>query len=312
MRGNMSSFSFSRNPKQSLNNYWGKQKEKPYFLLVQHIAIIAFILGLISLHSFGYLHYALDSIGGGRMSESNSAFIIESENAATETFLVFSTIKAGLALMQSSSAGVSFIVDMDLQVGQILQSLKEVVDVAWSASLVSMSSLFTMHLITKWSETLTNPLLHIFFVALIAHYLTHHLSPKFYNLSARIGAFCLLLVLTTHLVIPLTIYSLSVTSKEVSEIFAKDAHNEISTQHKDLMIQSKAGENLRDQASASLKAYENLEGKLDDKLVHMTKYIVQHVAVIVFNMFIFPGVFFLGLSYLLHKASLQIFRYSNE
>ncbi|MBB65119.1 MAG: hypothetical protein CMO81_08650 [Waddliaceae bacterium] len=79
-----------------------------------------------------------ERFGQDALLKYNQEYLDEATDETFATFLVLSSMKSILALMRSSSTGISFIVDINVQVGQLLTSAQTVVDYGWAASMLAL------------------------------------------------------------------------------------------------------------------------------------------------------------------------------
>ena len=99
---------------------------KPQAILVMLIA-----LGGILLAGTGLLDRAVQYTGLGALESANQHYLEDSYDRALNGFLVLSAVKSGLAVIEGSEVGIGF----SFQVGDLVQSVYDYVNIAWKTVL---------------------------------------------------------------------------------------------------------------------------------------------------------------------------------
>ena len=108
------------------------------------IAMLVLLLAAV-FTATGHLDLLVNTCGGAVLSDSNRAYLDESFDRSMKGFLVLSAIKGGLAVLEGSEVGVGF----NLEVGDIVQSVYDYVDVAWKTALAGGTILLLIQLILQ-------------------------------------------------------------------------------------------------------------------------------------------------------------------
>jgi len=265
--------------------------------------IILLLSSLLFAHHRNGVLPAVDSIAMGHIAQQNQVYLAGAEEEAVETFVLLSGLKTGLSIIQSSSAGVSFIVDVQVQIGKLLESIKQIVDYAWSASLLTLGVLFGFQILISWSATLNGIGLTVFLVSFICHYLTHILLPnnhKVTMLFSKASIVSFMAFLITYAIVPLTIYTASISSEAITRPISRQVYADISRTHQDL-LPNKSSDGIKAQVENSISTYRALSTSLHEKRDHLTHHIVRHIAATVFDVFVFPLTFFVLMVFFLRK-----------
>ncbi|MFT5319510.1 MAG: hypothetical protein ACI8RA_002786, partial [Chlamydiales bacterium] len=184
-----------------------EKKDWDWRVEIRHFLLLAITLGLLALHSMGKIDDLLDYLGKEELSIQNKEYLANAEKESIKSFVVFTGLKSGISIIQSSSVGISFFVDVQVQVGKVLESLKELVDYAWIASLLSMVTLHSMELLLEWSDLLTTPSFYLFLFFMAAHSITLMFIPKLTLYSAKATELLFFLVIATYILTPASIYA---------------------------------------------------------------------------------------------------------
>ena len=95
------------------------------------VLLILVALAGILLAASGLLDRGLNRVGLGELALVNQQYLDASYDSALEGFLVLSAIKSGLAVIEGSEVGIGF----SLQVGDLVQSVYDYVNIAWKTVL---------------------------------------------------------------------------------------------------------------------------------------------------------------------------------
>jgi hypothetical protein len=90
----------------------------------------------------------------GAITSQNDAYLKNTFDRALSGFGVMSGIKAGLAIIEGSTAGVSAGATVNLQVGDVVQSVYDYVDIAWRTLLTGCIAILSIQYILKAATVL--------------------------------------------------------------------------------------------------------------------------------------------------------------
>lgn len=172
-----------------------------------HLCVLAVLLLLSYLSFVGVFTSLFELIVNAHIEEVARAYIHTTEHQTTKILDILSAIKSALAVLQSSDGGISFIVDVKIQLGQILNVIVELVDRAWIVSFVSKVATEGLGLLLDLSKLSTAPVLTLFFVALGIAYGIQRRAPRPAHAIIHVARLTLFVALVVHFVIPLSIYA---------------------------------------------------------------------------------------------------------
>ncbi len=108
------------------------------------------IILLLLLCSFaaigGHFDRLIGKVGLDKIANYNDQYLKESFNNSVAVFLTLSVIKSGMATIEGSEAGI---VVFNLEVGDIVQSVYDYVDIAWKTTLAASTILLLTRLILQ-------------------------------------------------------------------------------------------------------------------------------------------------------------------
>lgn len=233
-----------------------------------------------------------DMLGRQALADHNHRFLNEATVEAFETFVLLSAMKAGLAVMNSSSAGISFIVDMNVQIGQLVASTKEMVDTGWTVTVMGLSCLSGIRILHEVLDTFSLLFFHLFLVALLfksSASLIWRRPPKWLMSSTQT---LLILGMFLSFGIPLAISGLSLVSSAFTAPRAMEVRNQLQGHHERLAV--KHDEDVKRQAHEGLMSYSRNAKSEKETHRHLSDQILQHIALMLFDGIIFPITFALA------------------
>lgn len=138
--------------------------------------VAALLLAGIVLSATGHVDRLLGACGLARLNQSNDCYLKDSFDRSLKGFLVLSAIKSGIAVLEGSEVGVGF----NLEVGDMVQSIYDYVDVAWRTALAGGTILLLMRIVLQVIQSVDHWLL----VGSLSLYLIVFLSTE---CTSRLG-----------------------------------------------------------------------------------------------------------------------------
>lgn len=172
---------------------------------VQHLFILLLLVIACYLSYTGMLNHFLNLVIHQPIENINNRYLNSAFENAEQTLLVLSAIKGTLAVVQSSSGGISFFIDVNVQLGEILSVISNQIDNAWQVSMVTLTSIEAIRFLLNISKTSMTPLLTILLIAISLMYLLQTHAPNVAERMKRLGQISLFFVILTHLIIPFSI-----------------------------------------------------------------------------------------------------------
>ncbi len=186
--------------------------------------VVAGILLILPIAAvFGIVDNVLDTAIMGRVHAVNAAYLEKSFDKSVKGFLVLSTIKAGLAIVEGSESRIGFSLgaqgSVELQYGDVVQSMYDYVDIAWKTSLAGGAVLLLTGLLLDTVAQIDQWFLA---AALSAFFICHMLSccaPRLRScnlISKHVFSLCIVATAVLYLVLPLTVLAASFLSSRIS------------------------------------------------------------------------------------------------
>lgn len=256
----------------------------------------------------GHFDRLIGKVGLDEIANSNDQYLKESFNKSVAVFLTLSVIKSGLATIEGSEAGI---IVFNVEVGDIVQSVYDYVDIAWKTTLAGSTILLLMRLILQTIYAIDHWFLFVLFFALTGLFVSRYFSPQRVTLSNLLKEFVVLVLVLTvslYLILPFSITGASLLSKKITSPLIAEAQSGFSAIEKDFSSES-LSENLfpADEKGESFLAKINLKTQyakvkakiikmgafFKDKTRSMAIWTIKIIAGYLFDCIVFPLIFFI-------------------
>ena len=185
------------------------------------VALFAVALAFLAFNHLGMINWTLDILGRGFIAEANSVYLHKAKLQMGESIIVLTSLDTAFEVLKSSSAGISFIVDVEVRVGNIVATLQNLTNQALMASLIADGGLIGIELALKLSGMLVAPVLSLTIIMLGLHYMARGHWRWMANISGRISEILVLITLVVHMGLPLVIYGSSLASASLTAPIAQ-------------------------------------------------------------------------------------------
>jgi hypothetical protein len=188
------------------------------------IILLLIIFAILSATTI--LERGLNPIGLSRLGHSNDGYLERAFAKSVSGFLILSGIKSGLAVVEGSSVGVGF----SLEVGDVVQPIYDAVDIAWRAAMAGGGVIVFMQMTLKAVRIIDHWALAAWLglaaVALAARWGLpdrRGLSTRLDGMT-RIGA---AIAIACYLILPLTITAATALSARITAPVVDEAQEEL-------------------------------------------------------------------------------------
>ncbi|MEJ2158062.1 MAG: hypothetical protein P8X96_22265 [Desulfobacteraceae bacterium] len=188
--------------------------------------IIIALVGVTALSAAGYTDRALNWIGTGYLTRANNTYLDDAFDKSLTGFLLLSSIKSGLAVVEGSQVGIGF----NLELGDIVQPVYDYVDIAWKAALTGGSIIIGMQLALKSLALVDHWLLAGSLLLLTVKLLSRWLWPRQSRLHQGIGEalrFATTLTVACYLLLPLSVTGAAALSHTITGPMIEASHQEL-------------------------------------------------------------------------------------
>jgi hypothetical protein len=275
----------------------------------QHV-IKGLLLGLIVvaliLTMAGYGDTLIQGAGMGLVTDKNRDYLEDAFDRSLVGFLVLSGIKSGLAIIEGSEVGIGF----NLEIGDIVQSVYDYVDVAWLTALAGGAILLmtrfcldAVALVDHWVLVLMLLSIGVYWV--LTWYLPH--LRRISRVARESMIFLGVVSLTLYIILPIAVAGASFLSRSITQPLieaTQDEFQEINQafspqrMHNSLFPPETESESIfssLDFTARFEKTKERIQAigeYFKDKTRHIAILTLKLVAAYLFDCIIFPLTFF--------------------
>lgn len=268
------------------------------------LVMLVALAGVV-LSASGNLDRVLARIGLGGLAHANHGYLEASYDRALEGFLVLSAVKSGLAVIEGSEVGIGF----SFQVGDLVQSVYDYVNIAWKTVLAGGTILLMTRLALDGVALADHFVMALAFFSLFWLAAVRGFFPRHKGIARFLGsltATCGFVVVLLYLILPLAVFGASRLSERITRPLIQESYdtfNQVSQTFTLKAVESEidqdADESSAIETAMGLNArYERLKKRLvelDAYLSHQAKRLAgttfQLIAGYLFDCVIFPLVF---------------------
>ena len=193
--------------------------------LKKALLVALLIMGMF-LAATGLLDRSLNWCGLARLSQANTRYLDGAFEKALAGFLILSSIKSGLAVVEGSGVGIGF----NLEVGDVVQPAYDYVDVAWRAAMAGGSIIALMQLALSGIALIDHWALAVLLLLVLFWQLSQWCLPGSGGVQGYLRAsvhFGMTLCLALYLLLPLSITAAAVVSKQITAPMLENSQAEL-------------------------------------------------------------------------------------
>ncbi len=165
-------------------------------------AAVLVVLAVLTL--LGVTNILLDNTVGKLIVDPARAYVADAREEALNGFLLLSAVKAIVAIVEDSDVG-------GLQVGDIVQSLYDAIDICWKMMFVSLSTLVVLEFLLSLSSLLSKWMIGITLLAWLLFTVTKRDLPR------RLLTFFASMAFLFYLAVPVSLVLASHISRSITE-----------------------------------------------------------------------------------------------
>jgi hypothetical protein len=286
------------------------------------IAVFVVLSFGIYLSSAGYIDIPIEKLGMGRISDSNEEYLEESFNKSVNGFLILSAIKSGLAIVEGSEIGIGF----NLELGDIVQSVYDYVDIAWKTALAGGTVILLTGLVLEAVGIIDHWCLALSLIAMLIFFIAKWFFPtwsRMIRISKEVTFFMVLACVIFYLVFPFSISGAAYLSEKITQPLIRQSEAQFESIKEELTVESInrrlfpedlheeeswfPGTGYKQKLEAAAARIQELARYVKDKTKNMAIWTLQLVAGYLFDGIIFPVTFFVLLFVVTKSALLFMF-----
>jgi hypothetical protein len=267
-------------------------------------AVTAVLLAVCMLVSAtGIANRGLNAAGLGRLRAANDHYLQAAFDKTLKTFAVLSAVKVGLAVVQGSDVGIGF----NLEVGDVVQSAYDYVDVAWRTVLGCAAVLLGTRYLLQAADLFAPWFLAAAFAAMLMGLAGRWMVPKFrliHSIFRDLAWTAGIATLTLYLLLPLSIAGGRGLSEKITQPSMQEARQGFTLIQQDLDASSApAGGGLWSKLVEGKEKLAKVTELVTHKASELSVWVLKIIAGYVFDCFVFPALLFLFLFQFARKGA---------
>lgn len=263
-------------------------------------AVLAIVTAAIALNHLNGIDYSLDAMGRGHIAAVNAAYLHQTKTILSESILVLAALDSGLAVLESSTAGISFIVDVQVQVGSLFSTLQTHIRYALDATMAALGGTLVMENLLAVAGRLSAPLTTASIVTVAGYVLVRNAGPRVSSAFRKLASGFLLLTLMVHLVFPTMIFTTALASKAFAAPMQTQSHDRFQQIHDQFVVNK--GDDIHAHVKQVINKYKSSSGELHEKTRFAGQNTVLHISALFLSTVLFPIMFLWGLIWLCRVA----------
>jgi hypothetical protein len=191
--------------------------------IIGRVIICALLIGGVLLSAIGYADRPINGLGMGRVSDANAAYIQQAYDRALNGFLILSGIKTGLAVIEGSEVGIGF----SLEVGDVVQTLYDYVNIAWRTALAGGTVLLLTRLTLQTITLIDHWCLAACLLFALLFFLARWLLPRWHRVSQMFREAILMATvfsLALYFMLPFSIAGAAFLSQKITQPLIETSH----------------------------------------------------------------------------------------
>ena len=288
---------------------------------IQKFLIIILLMGAVFFAATGYLDKPIEKIGMGKISSANEEYLTNSFNKAVTGFLVLSGIKSGLAVIEGSEVGIGF----NLEIGDVVQSVYDYVDIAWKTALAGGTVILLTRLMLQSVDLIDHWCLSLMFLSLFASLIGKWFFPGYSNVSRLLKEtyfFLIVFSVVLYIVLPFSITGAAFMSEKITKPLIQESQQSFESIKDDFSLDSITRKLFPDEQDDGSwifdlnikKKYEKTKYRIKELAKYFKKetkniaiWTIQLIAGYLFDCIIFPVTFFIILFIITKSILLYLF-----
>lgn len=215
---------------------------------IKAVLLMGVLLLLAGLSVSGLLEKGADALGADTFHAGNRAYIEQSFDTSMKGFLILSAIKSGLAVIEGSEVGIGF----NLQVGDLVQSVYDYVDIAWKTALMGGTVLLLTQLLFQ-----AVALVNHWFLGLVFALPVLWISCRFlrgdrdgsFSMVRRMFAMATIVTVSLYVIFPVSVHCAAWLSKRITNPLMTEARDGFVSVKDELSVETLSRKLLGDESN---------------------------------------------------------------
>jgi hypothetical protein len=257
---------------------------------------IVFVAGVIVLNHLGAMHSLLDVFGREHINDVNNIYLHQVKLNISESLKLLTSINSVLEVVKSSSIESTLQTEIQFNAGNIFHSFHQYIEIAISVTSVAIANTMIIEILVEVSHQISTFVLTLTIVCIAIFFLLREIWPNISRVAKNFSYALSILSFISFLGIPVTLYTTSIISKNLTYSMSKQAHQHFIDIYHQLV--SEKEKNLEESILLIIKKYQTKTHDLYDKSRLLGISVMRYLVTLLLNTFLFPFGFF----YLVYKA----------
>lgn len=238
----------------------------------------------------------------GPLFTANDAFLQEAGQRARSMTVLLAELHAGLMVLQSSDFGISFIVEANIQLGNSISQLTQMVAFGRNFALFNLLTLHLMEnilILVQWLTPWLVVLAQVGLTAIVGAGLWLSDRNRWHIALVRFGECILISVTVLVLVFPLAVHGVSRASTAVTGSLFHSSYQAVDDTRQHL-LGNQDSVSIKEDASSTLEQFKSVRVSLAEKSSYLSSHLTRYAAATLLEVCILPVLFSLFCLWLLH------------
>ena len=284
---------------------------KPLFF---RVAAILLCLVLATFAFSGKLDFVTRYVGSDKLQRQNEQYLDDTFNKALVGFGVMSTVKAGLAIIEGSTAGISVGATLSLQVGDVVQSAYDYVDIAWRTLLTGCITILSTKYLLKAADIIDAYVFGFTMLVLIIYLSTGWWFSRWIRIKAVLRdvlALAIVATLSILYILPISVWGASHLSQVITKPAIEEAQHGFAQTQKEFFSDDDnavANEGVVPRLKQIPERIQRITDYLKHKSKEMAVWTIKLIVGYIFDCIVFPLALFTMLLWLTRSVMKYIFQ----
>ncbi len=280
--------------------------------LLKRFIAVCFCVVLAALSFTGTLAPVTNHLGTDALNQHNDEYLDKTFNKALAGFGVMSGVKTGLAIIEGSTAGVSVGATVNLQVGDVVQSVYDYVDIAWRTLLTGCVTILSIQYLLK-AASMTSGYVLCFTLIILGISLAFRWWGKRFvrvrDVLRDILAVSIVASLAIFYILPISVWGASHLSRIITQPQIEEAQGGFKETQESLFPEvSDSPESFMTIVKKMPERVQQIAQSLKHRSVKMATWTIKLIAGYIFDCIVFPLTLFVLLLWLTRSVMRYVFQ----
>lgn len=259
----------------------------------------------------GWLTPVTQRLGTGALHRQNDEYLNKTFNKALVGFGIMSGVKAGLAIIEGSTAGVSAGATVNLQIGDAVQSVYDYVDIAWRTLLTGCITILSIQYLLRAADLASGYVLGFMLIILGASLVLRWWGKRFIrarDVLRDILSVSIVASLAIFYILPLSVWGASHLSRIITQPQIEEAQSGFQETKETLFPEdAESSDGFFSRMKQMPERVQQIATYLKDKSARMATWTIKLIAGYIFDCIVFPITLFVLLLWLTRSVMKYIF-----